>query len=137
MLRRIPLGETWNLRDLGGYPTAGGCATVWERMLRSDNPLGLSGADERWLLERNITTVLDLRSEGELERRPLGIVPALLTFPVRWRGASGCPAGKPMWDGAILRHWIEKRVFERSCRWLPMRPEGYCFTARPEKIGRD
>lgn len=49
MLRRIPLGETWNLRDLGGYPTAGGCATVWERMLRSDNPLGLSGADERWL----------------------------------------------------------------------------------------
>ena len=73
MLRRIPLGETWNLRDLGGYPAAEGRATVWERILRSDNPLGLSEADERWLLERNITTVLDLRSEGEMKRRPSGL----------------------------------------------------------------
>ena len=73
MLRHIPLGETQNLRDLGGYPVAGGGSTVWERLLRSDNPLGLSEAEERWLLDRDIATVLDLRSTGEMERRPCGL----------------------------------------------------------------
>lgn len=69
MLRRIPLGEMCNLRDLGGYP-AGGGATVWERFLRGDNPAGLSQANIQWLLDRNITTIVDLRSDEELARQP-------------------------------------------------------------------
>ena len=70
MLRRIPLGEMNNLRDLGGYPTGGGRVAVWERFLRGDNPAGLSQRDLDWLLERGITTVIDLRSGEEVERKP-------------------------------------------------------------------
>ncbi len=70
MLRRIPLGKMLNLRDLGGYPLPGGGCTVWGRMLRGDNPAGLSPADLQWLLDREITTDIDLRSAGELERCP-------------------------------------------------------------------
>ena len=69
MLRRIPLGKMNNLRDLGGYP-AGDGHTAWERFLRGDNPLGLSHRDIRWLLDRDITTVVDLRSGEELSRQP-------------------------------------------------------------------
>ena len=70
MLRHIPLGQMYNLRDLGGYPVPGGGETAWERLLRGDNPEGLSQADLRWLLDRDITTVVDLRSGAEIRRKP-------------------------------------------------------------------
>lgn len=70
MLRHIPLGKMHNLRDLGGYPVPGGGETAWERLLRGDNPEGLTAADIQWLLDRDITTVVDLRSLQEAERKP-------------------------------------------------------------------
>ena len=70
MLRRIPLGEMNNLRDLGGSPAAGGRCTAWETFLRGDDPSGLSDGDLAWLLERDITTVIDLRSGEEVARKP-------------------------------------------------------------------
>lgn len=70
MLRHIPLGKMNNLRDLGGYPAAGGRVTAWERLLRGDNPTGLSEEDAAWLLERGVATVIDLRSAAEVERKP-------------------------------------------------------------------
>lgn len=70
MLRRIPLGKMLNLRDLGGYPLQSGGRTAWGRMLRGDNPSELSPADLQWLLDREITTDIDLRSVGEVEHRP-------------------------------------------------------------------
>ena len=70
MYRRIRLGKMLNLRDLGGYPASGGKTTRWGRLLRGDNPAGLSQADRDWLLERGITTVIDLRSPAEIEKLP-------------------------------------------------------------------
>ena len=70
MYRRIRLGKMLNLRDLGGYPASGGKTTRWGRLLRGDNPAGLSQADRDWLLERGITTVIDLRSPAEMEKLP-------------------------------------------------------------------
>lgn len=70
MLRHIPLGGMYNLRDLGGYPVTGGGETAWERMLRGDNPEHLTEEDIQWLLERDITTVVDLRSEAEVGHKP-------------------------------------------------------------------
>lgn len=70
MLRRIPLGRMLNLRDLGGYPTLEGRTTAWERLLRGDVPQGLSEADVDWLLDRDITTVVDLRHNEETAARP-------------------------------------------------------------------
>lgn len=70
MLRHIPLGEMNNLRDLGGYPASDGHTTAWERLLRGDSPIGLSEEDLRWLVDRDITTVIDLRSDEEIARSP-------------------------------------------------------------------
>ena len=70
MYRRIRLGKMLNLRDLGGYPASDGNTTRWGRLLRGDNPAGLSQADRDWLLERGITTVIDLRSPAEIEKLP-------------------------------------------------------------------
>lgn len=70
MLRHIPLGKMNNLRDLGGYLAGEGRVTAWERLLRGDNPLGLREADVAWLLDREITTVIDLRSAAEAAQTP-------------------------------------------------------------------
>ena len=70
MLRHIPLGRMYNLRDLGGYPVSGSGETLWEKLLRGDNPEHLTEEDLRWLLDRDITTVVDLRSEAETRRKP-------------------------------------------------------------------
>lgn len=70
MLRHVPLGSMHNLRDLGGYPTADGRITAWERFFRSDTPRGLSESDIQWLLDRKVTTIIDLRSDGEVSRLP-------------------------------------------------------------------
>ncbi|MCQ4864290.1 tyrosine-protein phosphatase [Pseudoflavonifractor phocaeensis] len=73
MLRHILLGTMRNLRDLGGYPTADGRCTRYERILRGDLPQGFTGRDADWLLRRNITTVVDLRSRWEAENRPCAL----------------------------------------------------------------
>lgn len=70
MLRHIPLGRMYNLRDLGGYSVPGGGETAWERLLRGDNPEHLTEEDLRWLLDRDVTTVVDLRNEAEAGRKP-------------------------------------------------------------------
>lgn len=70
MERRIVLEKMLNLRDLGGYPTADGRTTRWGVLLRGDNPMGLTDADAQLLLERNITTIIDLRSPAEARQFP-------------------------------------------------------------------
>ena len=70
MERRIVLGTMLNLRDLGGYPTADGRTTRWGVLLRGDHPLGLTDPDVQLLLERNITTIIDLRSPAEARQFP-------------------------------------------------------------------
>ena len=70
MERRIVLGKMLNLRDLGGYPTADGRTTRWGVLLRGDKPMGLTDADVQLLLERNITTIIDLRSPAEARQFP-------------------------------------------------------------------
>lgn len=70
MQRRIVLGKMLNLRDLGGYPAAGGQTTQWGRLLRGDNPMGLTDTDTAWLLEHGFTTVIDLRSPAERDHLP-------------------------------------------------------------------
>lgn len=70
MTRRIRLGKMLNLRELGGYPAAGGKTTRWGSLLRGDNPMGMTRADRDWLLERGFTTVIDLRSAAERTHLP-------------------------------------------------------------------
>ena len=69
-MRRYILKGTLNTRDIGGYPTGTGIFTQFGRFLRSDAPCELSDSDLELMCGMGITTVLDLRSAGEVSRRP-------------------------------------------------------------------
>ncbi len=54
------LRSTKNTRELPGHA----------RFIRSDYPGGMTDDEVAWLRDRGVTTVVDLRSPDELERRP-------------------------------------------------------------------
>ncbi len=64
------LSATSNTRDLGGYPALNGASPVNNRIWRSDAPTDRNEADERLLTERGITTIIDLRTGWEAEKKP-------------------------------------------------------------------
>jgi len=66
--RLITLEGSFNFRDLGGYPTHDGGSVAWRRLFRADGPHALTAADASVLAELGITTVIDLRTGGEVER---------------------------------------------------------------------
>lgn len=64
----IDLEGAVNVRDLGGMPTEDGGSTIPGRLLRSENLQELTPADvARLVKEIGVTTVVDLRTTGELE----------------------------------------------------------------------
>jgi protein tyrosine/serine phosphatase len=71
-----------NMRDLGGTPTEDGGQIVPCRLLRSDNLQSLTVSDVDVLTgEFGVTTIVDLRTTGEVEQEgpgPLDAVPGLL-----------------------------------------------------------
>jgi protein-tyrosine phosphatase len=77
----IDLEGAVNVRDVGGLPTEDGGETVYGRLLRSENLQELSPADVRKLVgEIGVTTVVDLRTTGEVELEgpgPLDAVPSV------------------------------------------------------------
>jgi protein-tyrosine phosphatase len=77
----IDLEGAVNVRDVGGLPTEDGGETAYGRVLRSENLQELSPADVRKLAgEIGVTTVVDLRTTGEVELEgpgPLDAVPSV------------------------------------------------------------
>lgn len=71
-MRRFLLSSTLNTRDLGGYPTNSGKATTYKVFLRSDVPIQVLDNDIELLLSNNITTIVDLRNDDEVECKPCG-----------------------------------------------------------------
>ncbi len=69
-MRRFPLSNTLNTRDLGGYPIDCGKVTRYNVFLRSDVPIQVSDNDIELLLSNNITTIVDLRSDDEVQSKP-------------------------------------------------------------------
>jgi protein-tyrosine phosphatase len=67
--RQVPLTGARNFRDLGGYATPGG-ETAWGRIYRADALTLLSSDDITELLNRGLTTVVDLRFEREVREHP-------------------------------------------------------------------
>lgn len=68
--RHLPLDGTRNVRDVGGYPAAGGRVTRWRTLLRSDELTRLPAHAQMELLELGLRQVIDLRWPEELERAP-------------------------------------------------------------------
>jgi len=67
---RLPLKGSYNTRDLGGYPTFDGNATRFNQFLRSDEVGYLDKDDIEFLKEYGVKTVIDLRTENELDQIP-------------------------------------------------------------------
>jgi protein-tyrosine phosphatase len=67
--RKLILAGCVNFRDLGGYPAAGGRTIRWRQLFRADGLTRLDEDDCAQLAELGLATVIDLRTEGELETR--------------------------------------------------------------------
>lgn len=72
-MRRLMLSKTMNTRDLGGYPTINGKTTCYRKFVRSDVPFEVSSEDIEMLLSNNINTVIDLRNDDEVLRKPCAL----------------------------------------------------------------
>lgn len=70
------LRTTQNTRELGGYVICDGLATKRNSLWRSDVQNYPCKEDFALLKERGITTILDLRGEKDIERRPNGFANA-------------------------------------------------------------
>ena len=68
--RHLPLDGTRNVRDIGGYPAAGGRHTRWRTLLRSDELTRLPAHAVDELRELGLRQVIDLRWPDELEFSP-------------------------------------------------------------------
>ena len=68
------LKTTQNTRDLGGYRTSEGTLKRYERILRSDVQNYPSEEDFEYLISKNITTIIDMRGQKDVDRKPSGFV---------------------------------------------------------------
>ena len=68
--RRLPLQETVNTRDLGGYKTADGRSVKWGKVFRSDHLSRLSDHDIAFLQQMKIQSVFDFRTSVGVRNRP-------------------------------------------------------------------
>jgi protein-tyrosine phosphatase len=62
-----------NTRDLGGYPIVGGKTTAYKKFIRSDLLYEISEQDIDILLNNNINTIIDLRNDDEIVRKPCAL----------------------------------------------------------------
>ena len=68
--RRLPLNGTFNVRDVGGYPTANGGTIKARVLLRGDALHRLDDQARAQLAALPVRTVLDLREEFEVRLSP-------------------------------------------------------------------
>jgi protein-tyrosine phosphatase len=75
--RVVRLEGCLNFRDLGGYPTADGRRLRWRHVFRSDALHRLTPSDVAQVRDQlGLTTVIDLRSTGELRSEGRGALEA-------------------------------------------------------------
>ena len=87
------LETTSNTRELGGYRTKNGVFTRCSRLIRSDALLKPSEKDFAVLSDRNISTIIDLRTEKEaLEKpSPFSDMPGFFYHSIPIEEGSGIP----------------------------------------------
>lgn len=69
-MRVLPMEGGFNFRDLGGYKTSSGKSVKWGKVFRSDEMYNLTSSDLNYLNEIPLRTIVDFRSEKEIENAP-------------------------------------------------------------------
>jgi protein-tyrosine phosphatase len=109
--QRIPVEGTYNFRDVGGYPAAGG-VTRPGKLFRADALGRLGDAGRQALRELGIRVVIDLRDDFEVDALPddlAGLDIQVLHLPVfEGSGASASTVG------ATIVHLYEKIAFQHT-----------------------
>lgn len=115
--RLIRFDACFNFRDLGGYRTEDGRRVRWKTLYRADTLHRLDGADLDLFLELGLRSVIDLRSQHELDDH-----------------------GRLRQDGAIAVHHVPlidvvggpTRLVERAPD-APLRPVGEGYVAMADE----
>jgi protein-tyrosine phosphatase len=68
-VRKMPIQGCVNFRDLGGYRTVDGRRVRWRQLFRADGLSSLSDDDRSLLTGLGLATVIDLRTQDEVEQR--------------------------------------------------------------------
>ncbi|WP_025873722.1 tyrosine-protein phosphatase [Enterococcus crotali] len=68
--RTLPVDGMNNFRDMGGYETDSGKTVKWGMLYRSDHIHNAKESGIRYLQKLNIKTIIDYRSDEEIEKYP-------------------------------------------------------------------
>jgi protein-tyrosine phosphatase len=68
--RVLPTERLYNIRDLGGYPAAGGRSVRWNLLYRAGDLNNPSQGDSVLIEERRLAVIVDFRSEAEIRKTP-------------------------------------------------------------------
>ena len=69
-MRHLTVEGSYNVRDLGGYPTQDGHHTRWRMFIRAGNLDKVSTTGRQQLLDYGVKTIIDLRDEWEVQNFP-------------------------------------------------------------------
>lgn len=69
-MKRLFTDEIDNMRELGGYFTKDGKIIRYDFLIRSNLPKSLSEENINYLLDKKITTIIDLRNNEEIAKKP-------------------------------------------------------------------
>lgn len=69
-MRNLIVEGSYNVRDLGGYPTEDGRSTRWNMFIRSGGLDNVSPEGCQYLIDYGVKSIIDLRDEWEVEKYP-------------------------------------------------------------------
>ncbi|MDR2312969.1 MAG: tyrosine-protein phosphatase [Spirochaetaceae bacterium] len=134
-IRILPAEGLFNVRELGGYPVAGGY-TKWGLIYRAGEPEGMKGEDKKNLESRGIKTVVDFRTAAE--RRSfagygLATVTKRVELPIDAGNLMGVVSGEwtypPDTQGAAVK--MEKLYAALPGEAIPRYRELFALLAEP------
>jgi protein-tyrosine phosphatase len=102
--RRIELAGVFNLRDVGGYPVRGGRSVRWRTLFRSDELHRLDPVGEAAVTGLGLRTVIDLRTQPEVDLAPSPVGGRVTHVPV----LTGDLRDLPLELGALYRYFVEE-----------------------------
>jgi hypothetical protein len=127
--RHLTFENAFNVRDLGGYPAAGGRTTAWRTLFRGD---GVHRLPAEAFHELGIRTVIDLRTPEEVEHRG-----RVAHDGLDWHNL---PVIKRMWEAEWFLEGTPPERFLAD-RYLEMVDEGgaelgrsLCLLAEAERV---
>ena len=117
------LETTQNTRDLGGYETCHGGKTKSFSVLRSDRQGYASDRDKKFLVDHDITTVIDMRTEEDVKKKPssLANIKGMTYYNF------------PIYEGSKVPNSVEEPNMNAVFQCIANAPQGVIFNCSAGK----